>query len=63
MLFVNVTSLDETLALVEKLGGLVIRHKTAIPRTAWVTILADPAKNFFGVWEADPTAFPLPEPD
>jgi len=25
--------------------------------------VADPAKNIFGVWQADPTAFPLPEPD
>jgi hypothetical protein len=34
-----------------------------VPKTAWVTILADPAKNIFGVWQADPNAFPLPEPD
>ena len=63
MLFVNVTSLDETVALVQKLGGSVVRPKTAVPKTAWMTIVADPAKNIFGVWQADPTAFPLPEPD
>ena len=63
MLFVNVTSLDETVALVQKLGGSVVRAKTAVPRTAWVTIVADPARNIFGVWQADPAAFPLPEPD
>jgi len=63
MLFVNVTSLDETVALVQKLGGSIVRPKTAVPRTAWVTIVADPAKNIFGVWQTDPTAFPVPEPD
>ena len=63
MLFVNVTSLDETVALVQKLGGSIVRPKTAVPRTAWVTVLADPAKNIFGLWQADPKAFPLPEPD
>ena len=63
MLFVNVASLDDTVALVQKLGGSIVRPKTAVPKTAWVTIVADPAKNIFGVWQADPTAFPLPEPD
>jgi predicted enzyme related to lactoylglutathione lyase len=63
LLFVNVHSLDDTVALVQKLGGSVVRRKTAVPKTAWVTILADPAKNIFGVWQADPSAFPLPEPD
>ena len=40
-----------------------VRPKTAVPRTAWVTIVADPAKNIFGIWQADSTAFPSPEPD
>ena len=63
MLYVNVASLDETVARVQSLGGSIVRPKTAVPRTAWVTIVADPAKNIFGVWQADPTAFPMPEPD
>ena len=63
MLFVNVASLDKTVAKIVSLGGGVVRPKTAVPKTAWVTILADPAKNIFGVWQADPSAFPLPEPD
>lgn len=63
MLFVNVDSLDETTSLVQRLGGSVVRPKTAVPKTAWVTIVADPAKNLFGVWQRDPTAFPPPEPD
>ena len=63
MLFVNVESLDETVAKTVELGGGVVRPKTAVPRTAWVTICQDPAKNIFGIWQADAKAFPLPEPD
>jgi len=63
MLFVNVASLDETVERIVNLGGSIIRPKTAVARTAWVTIVTDPAKNIFGVWQADPSAFPLPEPD
>ena len=48
---------------IQSLGGSVVRPKTAVPRTAWVTIVADPAKNIFGLWQADPSAFPTPEPD
>jgi len=63
LLYVQVPLLDETVELIKSLGGSVIRPKSAVPRAAWVTIVADPAKNIFGVWQADPTAFPLPEPD
>jgi len=63
MLFVNVAALDETVELVQRLGGTIIRPKTAVPKSAWVTIVADPQGNIFGVWEADAMAFPLPEPD
>ena len=63
MLFVNVAALDETVSRIQSLGGSIVRPKTAVPRTAWVTIVADPAKNIFGVWQADPAAFPTPEPD
>lgn len=63
MLYVQVPALDEAVELIKSLGGAVIRPKTAVPRAAWVTIVADPAKNIFGVWQADPTAFPLPRPD
>lgn len=63
MLYVQVPLLDETVELIKSLGGSVIRPKTAVPRAAWVTIVADPAKNIFGVWQADPNAFPMPHPD
>lgn len=60
--YVNVASLDETVAEVQRLGGSVLRQKTAVPKTAWYAVVADPEGNIFAVWQADPTAFPPPEP-
>lgn len=61
--FVNVESIDDSIALAEKLGAKVMRPKTAVPRTAWVAVLADPSGNMFAVWQPDPQAFPMPEHD
>ena len=63
LLYINVVSLDETGALVQSSGGSIVRPKAAVPRAAWVAIMADPAKNIFGLWQADPNAFPPPRPD
>ena len=62
MNFVEVESLDEVVAAAQRLGGTVIKQKTAVPRTAWHAVIADPAGNAFLIWLADPTAFP-PQPD
>jgi uncharacterized protein len=62
MNFVEVDSLDATLEAVGRLGGATLKNKTAIPRTAWHAVIADPAGNAFLVWEPDPLAFPPPEP-
>jgi uncharacterized protein len=61
--YVNVESIDDSIAVTESLGGRVLRPKAAVPRTAWYAVLADPEGNAFAIWQADPTAFPLPEPD
>lgn len=61
--FVNVDSVDDAIATAEQAGATVIRPKTAIPRTAWVAVLADPAGNHFAIWQPDSLAFPMPEPD
>jgi predicted enzyme related to lactoylglutathione lyase len=60
--YVNVESLDDAVAEVQRLGGSVQRAKTAVPKTAWYAVVADPEGNIFAVWQADPTAFPPPEP-
>ena len=61
--YVTVDSLDDAVDRVQKLGGSVLREKTAVPKTGWYAVLADPEGNIFAVWQADPTAFPPPEPD
>ncbi len=61
--YVSVDAIDETVAEVERLGGRVIRPKTAVPQTAWYAVLEDPEGNVFAVWQADPKAYPPPLPD
>jgi predicted enzyme related to lactoylglutathione lyase len=56
--YVNVESLDEAVAKAQHLGAEVLRPKTAVPKTAWYALLADPEGNVFAIWQADPTAFP-----
>jgi predicted enzyme related to lactoylglutathione lyase len=63
MHYVNVECLDDCVTEAERLGGRVLRPKTAVPKTAWYAVLADPEGNAFAVWQPDPAAFPLPEPD
>ncbi len=63
MNFVEVASLDAALEITKRLGGAVIKPKTAVPRTAWHAVVADPAGGAFLIWQADPLAFPPPEPD
>ncbi|SHF06618.1 hypothetical protein SAMN02745157_1556 [Kaistia soli DSM 19436] len=63
MNFVEVDSIDETIDAVTRLGGSIVKEKTAVPRTAWHAVIADPAGNTCLVWQHDPTAFPMPEPD
>jgi hypothetical protein len=61
--YVKVPSLDDAIAQVESLGGKVLRPKTAVPKTAWCAVAADPQGNVFAIWQPDPAAFPPPEPD
>ena len=63
MNFVEVESIDAALAAVNRLGGAVVKEKSAVPKTAWHAVIADPAGNAFVIWQPDPTAFPMPEPD
>jgi uncharacterized protein len=62
--YVSVDSIDDAVAQVVSLGGSVLRDKTAVPKTAWYAVAADPQGNIFALWQADPLAFPdlRPEP-
>jgi uncharacterized protein len=61
--YVSVESLDSAVELVERLGGRVVRPRTAVPKAAWYAVVADPAGNIFALWQPDPNAFPPAEPD
>ena len=61
--YVHVDSLDHMVAEVVRLGGEVLRSKTAVPKTAWYAVVADPEGNIFAVWQPDKAAMPAPEPD
>jgi len=61
--YVEVESLDDSIATAERHGAKVLRPKTAVPRVAWYAVMADPEGNAFAIWQSDPIAFPPPEPD
>ena len=61
--YVHVESLDAAVADVLRLGGAVLRPKTAVPKTAWYAVVSDPEDNIFAVWQRDSSAFPPPQPD
>lgn len=61
--YVHVASLDEAMAAAQRLGASVLRPKTAVPKSAWYAVLADPEGNAFAIYQPDPTAMPLPEPE
>lgn len=54
--YVTVQSIDETLAKVQKLGAMVTRPKSPVPKMGWFAILLDPEHNVFAVWQDDPNA-------
>jgi predicted enzyme related to lactoylglutathione lyase len=61
--YVWVESLDGAVERVQRLGGSVLRPKTAVPKTGWYAVVEDPERNIFAVFQPDPTAMPDPEPD
>jgi uncharacterized protein len=61
--YVHVASLDDAITEAERLGAVVLRPRTAVPRTAWYAILADPEGNVFAIYQKDLAAFPPPHPE
>ncbi|MEZ4563370.1 MAG: VOC family protein [Thermomicrobiales bacterium] len=61
--YISVADIDATVGEVIRLGGKVLREKTAVPQTAWYAVVEDPEGNVFAVWQADATAYPPPLPE
>ena len=61
--FVEVASVDDCITMATWRQGTVLKQKSAVPKTAWYAVIADPAGNPFGIWQPDTRAMPLPTPD
>jgi predicted enzyme related to lactoylglutathione lyase len=49
--YIDVSSVDDYAAKIEKLGGKVVLPKTAIPGMGYFLIFTDPENNPLGIWE------------
>lgn len=55
-IYINVPSVAEYTAKVEKLGGKVIVPKTAVTGVGYFAVCLDTENNYFGIWEEDKNA-------
>jgi uncharacterized protein len=56
IVYIDVPSVDESMAKVKSLGGQVVVPKMAIPGMGYFAVCRDPENNGFGLWENDPQA-------
>jgi predicted enzyme related to lactoylglutathione lyase len=61
--YVWVESLNDAVERVQRLGGSVLRPKTAVPKIGWYAVVEDPEGNIFAVFQPDPMAMPELEPE
>lgn len=54
--YVAVPSVDESAAKVEKLGGKIMKSKTAVPHMGYFVICKDTEDNEFALWQCDENA-------
>ena len=52
--YVNVDSIDDTLARVADLGGSIKDPKAEVPGIGWFAVLADSEGNEIALWERNP---------
>ena len=52
--YVHVASLDDAMAAAQRLGASMLRPKTAVPKSAWYAVLADPEGNAFAIYQPGP---------
>ena len=54
--YIAVSSVDESAAKVEKLGGTICKPKTAVPQMGFFAICRDTEDNEFALWEKNERA-------
>ena len=55
-IYIDVPSVDEYAAKVEKLGGKVVVPKMAVPKVGYFAVCIDTENNVFALWETDENA-------
>lgn len=59
--FIGVSSIDETIAKLNSIGGKVIQSKQAIAGYGYIAVCADTENNLFGLFQEDKKAGSLVE--
>jgi len=54
--YIDVPSIDEYAAKVEKLGGKVVVPKAAVPNYGYFAVCLDTENNAFALWQSDKSA-------
>jgi len=54
--YIDVPSIDENAAKVEKLGGKVVFPKAAVPGFGYFAVCLDTENNAFALWQSDKSA-------
>jgi len=54
--YINVPSVDQFAAKVQKLGGKICMPKTPVPQMGYFAICQDPENNTFALWEKSENA-------
>ena len=54
--YIGVSSVDDYVTKVEKLGGKVIQSKMTVPGWGYLAICFDTEDNMFGLWQEDKNA-------
>ena len=54
--YIDVPSVDEHLARIEKAGGRIVTPKTPVPGIGYFAVCLDTENNAFGIWETNETA-------
>jgi predicted enzyme related to lactoylglutathione lyase len=52
--YINVTSIDDTLARIAERGGRVVAPKAAVEGMGWYAVFADTEGNELAIWESLP---------
>jgi predicted enzyme related to lactoylglutathione lyase len=54
--YIEVSSVDEYIVKVEKLGGKIVVPKMAVPDEGYTAVCVDTENNTFGLWETNKNA-------